>query len=61
MLCDFVVCKFGEGKSELLGQLASKRFSSDNNLRGKKRSVFRAGAFLGDRPSAVQVRWLAFS
>jgi len=52
--CDFIVGKSREKKSELFRQLASKRFDSNNDLRGKKRWVFRVGTFLGDRPGVGQ-------
>lgn len=51
---DFIMCKFGEGKSEVFGQLASKGLHRNDDFRGKKRRASRAVAFPGGQPVVGQ-------
>ena len=54
LLGNFIVGKFGKRKTELLGQLTGKGLYSHNDLRGKKRWIFRAAAFPGVQPCVAQ-------
>ena len=51
---DFIVSESGEGKSEILGQLAGERLYGYNNFRGKKRRASRGVAFPEGQPAAGQ-------